>query len=132
MDLSKNYVSSWGVLKLSHATTGSGRIQQLELSGDYSCLNLGSHRESVSVLLLNCFTLLATGLANEISLLYAVTLQISSIHNDFLDHDTNPFPESRKGVRDSHGTHCAGVVGMEKGNSKCGVGVAYNSFITGC
>lgn len=34
-------------------------------------------------------------------------------------------------MRDSHGTFSAGVVGMEKGNKKCGVGVAYNAFITG-
>lgn len=53
------------------------------------------------------------------------------MHNDFVDRDTNPFLEIRKGVRESHGTHCAGVVAMEKGNHKCGVGVAYNSFITG-
>ena len=58
--------------------------------------------------------------------------QISSLQNDFLDHDADPFPETNKGVRESHGTYSAGVVGMEKGNGKCGVGVAFNAFITGC
>ena len=32
---------------------------------------------------------------------------------------------------DTHGTYVAGVIGMEKSNSVCGVGVAYNSLITG-
>ncbi len=35
------------------------------------------------------------------------------------------------GVRDSHGTNVAGTIAMEKGNGVCGVGVAYNSLITG-
>ena len=32
---------------------------------------------------------------------------------------------------DTHGTFVAGVIGMEKSNGVCGVGVAYNSHITG-
>ena len=34
-------------------------------------------------------------------------------------------------ISDSHGTSCAGIIAMEKGNEHCGVGVAYNSNITG-
>ena len=32
---------------------------------------------------------------------------------------------------ETHGTNCAGIVGMEKSNDDCGVGVAYNAHITG-
>ena len=35
------------------------------------------------------------------------------------------------GVRDSHGTSCAGIIAMEKDNDVCGVGVAYRANITG-
>ncbi len=60
-----------------------------------------------------------------------IFLQLKSLQNDFLDNDLDPFPATRKGRREQHGTNSAGVVGMEKGNGKCGVGVAYHSFITG-
>ena len=43
----------------------------------------------------------------------------------------NAFPGETNGVRDSHGTSCAGIVAMEKSNRVCGVGVAYQSRITG-
>ena len=42
----------------------------------------------------------------------------------------NAFPGFTEGERDSHGTACAGIIAMEK-NNVCGVGVAYNSRITG-
>jgi hypothetical protein len=41
------------------------------------------------------------------------------------------FPGLFNGTRSSHGTACAGIVAMEKSNDVCGVGVAYNSGITG-
>ncbi len=50
---------------------------------------------------------------------------------DFLDNDRDAFPEVYRNRLESHGTMCAGEVAMEKGNRKCGVGVAYNSNITG-
>lgn len=34
-------------------------------------------------------------------------------------------------TKDSHGTSCAGIIGMGKDNYKCGVGVAYNVKIAG-
>ena len=40
-------------------------------------------------------------------------------------------PGYADGERDSHGTSCAGIIAMEKSNGVCGVGVAYNSNITG-
>ena len=60
------------------------------------------------------------------------TLQDSSLQLDALDDDGDPFPIiNEDGVRESHGTNCAGIVAMTKNNSHCGVGVAYNSQITG-
>ena len=58
-------------------------------------------------------------------------LKVSSIQYDFLEEDDDPFPEDYVGNREGHGTSVAGEVAMEKGNDVCGVGVAYNSFITG-
>lgn len=54
-----------------------------------------------------------------------------SLQYDFLQRDTDPFPEVVDGEREDHGTNVAGEVGMEKGNDICGTGVAFNSFITG-
>ena len=48
-----------------------------------------------------------------------------------MDGTSNPFPGETEGERDSHGTGCAGEVGMTKSNSYCGAGVAYNAGITG-
>ena len=48
-----------------------------------------------------------------------------------LDGTNNPFPGTTSGVRDSHGTSCAGVIGMKKSNGYCGAGVAYNAGIAG-
>ena len=60
------------------------------------------------------------------------TLQDSSLQLDALDNDGDPFPiTGADGKRESHGTNCAGVVAMMKNNSYCGVGVAYNSQVTG-
>ena len=47
---------------------------------------------------------------------------------DFIDNDGDPSPSS---IYYSHGTLCAGVIGMEKSNSKCGIGVAYESKVAG-
>lgn len=56
---------------------------------------------------------------------------MDALQFDFLDRDSNAFPVSIEGIRESHGTNVAGEVAMEKQNGVCGVGVAYNSFITG-
>eukprot|EP00731_Ephydatia_muelleri_P010782 Em0005g1368a len=48
---------------------------------------------------------------------------------NYLDGTSNPFPGETEGERDSHGTGCAGEVGMTKSNSYCGAGVAYNAGI---
>ena len=41
---------------------------------------------------------------------------------------SDPSPYS---VYDSHGTSCAGEIGMAKDNDYCGVGVAYNCNLGG-
>ncbi len=51
---------------------------------------------------------------------------------DYADDDTDPFPVGEFGSCDSdHGTCCAGEIAMVKNNGHCGVGVAYQSTITG-
>lgn len=45
-----------------------------------------------------------------------------------MDEDSDPSPSSAPS--DSHGTHCAGEVGMVK-NSNCGIGVAHGGTIGG-
>lgn len=57
--------------------------------------------------------------------------QAESIQYDALGGDFDSFPENIEGQRENHGTNCAGEIIMEKGNEICGVGVAYNSFLTG-
>ena len=56
---------------------------------------------------------------------------MQDIQYDFLSRDNDAFPEVFEGMLDSHGTNVAGTIAMEKGTGFCGVGVAYNSFITG-
>ena len=56
---------------------------------------------------------------------------MKDIQYDFLSRDKDAFPERHEGMRESHGTNVAGTIAMEKGNGFCGVGVAYNSLITG-
>ncbi len=62
-----------------------------------------------------------------------ISTQNSSFQADVQNEDEDdPFPlSSGNGDPDSHGTNCAGEIAMEKNNSHCGVGVAYNSQITG-
>lgn len=55
-------------------------------------------------------------------------IQRSQVSWDFVDNDDDVMPQRR---RDNHGTSCAGVVAMAKSNGKCGVGVAYESWIAG-
>ena len=51
---------------------------------------------------------------------------------DFVNNDGDPTPDNYFGDEpDSHGTECAGQVGMVKDNGKCGVGIAHNSRIGG-
>lgn len=65
-------------------------------------------------------------------LVIIILLQDSSIQKDYLENDNDAFPISDdSGVRESHGTLCAGEIAMVKNNSVCGVGVAYNSLLTG-
>lgn len=59
-------------------------------------------------------------------------LQNQDLGYDYFDFpDGDPYPGSFNGTLDSHGTSVAGEIGMSKDNDKCGVGVAYQSTITG-
>ena len=58
-------------------------------------------------------------------LLYSI--QDSSNSYDYFDLDDDPYPFGN----DSHGTACAGEIGMVRNNGVCGVGVAYDSKIAG-
>ena len=57
-------------------------------------------------------------------------LQDSSASHDFVHYDSDPTPDSNSEEPNTHGTECAGVVGMSN-NSICGVGVAHQANI-GC
>ena len=57
--------------------------------------------------------------------------QDSGASYDFVHDDSDPSPDPPTSREDnSHGTGCAGEVGMVK-ESACGVGVAYNGRIAG-
>ena len=60
-----------------------------------------------------------------------ITLKISDLDINALNDTDTAFPGEYEGVRDSHGTACAGIIAMEKDNNVCGVGVAYRSSIVG-
>ena len=47
------------------------------------------------------------------------------------EEDAFPGIKNETGDLYTHGTSCAGIIAMEKNNNKCGVGVAFNSKITG-
>lgn len=49
---------------------------------------------------------------------------------DFNGEDHNPMPDVST-IYNSHGTRCAGLVAAVANNSVCGIGVAYNSSVTG-
>ena len=61
----------------------------------------------------------------------ALFVQAASLGYDYVDGDSNPFPIELSGQREDHGTSCAGEIAMVKNNGVCGVGVAYQSSITG-
>lgn len=48
-----------------------------------------------------------------------------------MDNDPDVTPGFSQGVRDAHGTSCAGEIAMAKDNGVCGVGVAYGARIAG-
>ncbi|KAG5453803.1 Proprotein convertase subtilisin/kexin type 6 [Clonorchis sinensis] len=50
---------------------------------------------------------------------------------DFNDNDPDPMPNWRSSTNNKHGTRCAGQVAAEGNNSKCMVGIAFNSRIGG-
>ncbi len=61
-------------------------------------------------------------------------LQDSTASWDFVDNDNNPTPDystDNTGEPNSHGTSCAGEVGMARDNGVCGTGVAYDCNIGG-
>ena len=62
-----------------------------------------------------------------------VHLQEANDSYDFVNSDSDPTPKvdifSR--TKESHGTGCAGIIGMKKDNHKCGVGVAYHAKLAG-
>jgi len=43
---------------------------------------------------------------------------------DLQDEDRAPDPEHVGGRKFSHGTRCAGVIGMKGNNTICGIGIA--------
>ena len=55
-------------------------------------------------------------------------MQVVELGYDYYDDDPDPFPGT---IRDSHGTSVTGEVAMAKDNDVCGVGVAYQSSVTG-
>ncbi len=58
--------------------------------------------------------------------------QVRTLGYDYFDDDSDPFPPTIAELgRDSHGTNVAGVIAMAKSNDDCGIGVAYQSTITG-
>ncbi len=62
------------------------------------------------------------------------TLQDSNASWDFVNEDNDPTPDysaADRGVSPSHGTSCAGEVGMARDNGVCGAGVAYDCNIGG-
>lgn len=56
---------------------------------------------------------------------------VPEISYDINDDDPDPTPRYGRGLRNSHGTRCAGEIAMEANNEKCGVGVAFNAGIGG-
>ncbi len=50
---------------------------------------------------------------------------------DFVDNDNDPTPDYSTNEPNSHGTSCAGEVGMARDNGVCGAGVAYDCNIGG-
>ena len=72
-------------------------------------------------------------LCRGVAILYEMFQDVRA-SRDFIDHDSDPTPTGS----DSHGTACAGVIGMAR-NGVCGVGVApgtslggkYNSYTCG-
>ena len=57
--------------------------------------------------------------------------QVNDLDLDATGDSNSAFPGVVAGKREAHGTSCAGIIAMEKSNNKCGVGVAYQSSITG-
>ena len=60
-------------------------------------------------------------------LLYYFSIQVSTLGWS-LDGTNDPLPVT---ISESHGTSCAGEIGMQKSNGYCGAGVAYNAGIAG-
>ena len=57
-------------------------------------------------------------------------MQDSSASYDFVHYDSDPTPDTNTDEPNTHGTECAGEVGMAK-NSVCGIGVAHQASIGG-
>ncbi|XP_036141691.1 neuroendocrine convertase 1 isoform X2 [Monomorium pharaonis] len=55
----------------------------------------------------------------------------AAISYDINEGDDDPFPRYDKSGMNGHGTRCAGEIGMEANNQKCGVGVAFEASIGG-
>ena len=54
--------------------------------------------------------------------------QDSSASYDFFHYDSDPTPDRNSEEPNSHGTECAGIIGMVR-NGICGVGVANRASI---
>ena len=64
-------------------------------------------------------------LCRGVAILYELFQDVQA-SRDFIDHDSDPTPTGS----DSHGTACAGVIGMAR-NGVCGVGVAPGTSLGG-
>ena len=60
-------------------------------------------------------------------IIYTCSLQLLDLDVNVQSGEDDALPADG----DTHGTNVVGVIGMEKSNGVCGVGVAYNSHITG-
>lgn len=49
----------------------------------------------------------------------------SSASYNYVEYRTDPTPSNL--FKETHGTKCAGIIGMQRDNAVCGVGVAYNA-----
>ena len=64
--------------------------------------------------------------------MYVYILQDARASYDYIHYDSDPTPDNYySDDPDSHGTECAGVIGMAKSNRYCGVGVAHEANIGG-
>jgi len=79
----------------------------------------------------NCDVQLCCPTVLFIVLCTAISVQDTEGSYDFVSRDHDVMPGFSGGKQDRHGTSCAGEIAMVKDNGVCGVGVAYDSRISG-